>query len=55
MPQVRRILSLAGVLVGAWIGWELGSLISLFAGILATFVTAGVGWSVGRRYAERNF
>ncbi len=55
MPQIRRVFGLAGVLFGAWIGWELGSLLSLFAGILSALVTAGVGWSVARRYAERNF
>jgi hypothetical protein len=55
VPQIRRIFGLAGVLFGAWIGWELGRPISLFAGLLATLVTAGVGWSVARRYAERNF
>lgn len=55
MPQIRRIFSLAGLLVGAWLGWQVGSLVSLFVGLVTTFVTAGVGWSVARRYAERNF
>lgn len=55
MPQIRRAFSLAGLLLGAWIGWEAGSVLSLFAGIVASLVGGGVGWSVGRRYAERNF
>lgn len=55
MSQLRRAFSLAGGLLGAWIGWEAGSLVSLFVGLVSTLVTAGVGWSIGRRYAERNF
>lgn len=55
LPQIRRVFGLAGLLFGAWFGWEIGRLLSLFAGILCTLVTAGVGWSVARRYAERNY
>lgn len=55
MPQIRRAFGLAGLMVGAWIGWEVGSLLSLFTGILSALVAAGASWSVARRYAERNF
>lgn len=55
MPQLRRLFSILGVLLGSWIAWELGSLVSRYVGIVATLVGGGVGWSVGRRYAERNF
>lgn len=55
VPQLRRLFSILGVLLGSWIAWELGSLVSRYVGIVATLVGGGVGWSVGRRYAERNF
>lgn len=55
MPQIRRLLAFLGIMLGAWFGWELGSLLSTYTGIVASLVLSGVGWSVGRRYAERNF
>lgn len=40
---VKGILNFAGMSLGSWVGWALGKPISLYTGIMLSFVGTGVG------------
>jgi len=40
---LKGILNFAGMSLGSWIGWALGKPVSLYTGIMLSFVGTGVG------------
>ncbi len=49
---MKRILDLVGMGLGGWLGWEAGSLVSIFTGFIVGVVGSGVGMYVARRFSR---
>jgi hypothetical protein len=46
---VKRILDIAGMSIGGWLGWAIGAPISVFTAFIVGVVGTGVGlWAVRR-------
>jgi hypothetical protein len=50
---LAKLLSLAGATIGGWIGWVIGSSVSLFVAFVLSVVGTGVGMYCGRLLARR--
>ena len=46
---MKRILDIAGMSIGGWLGWAIGAPISVFTAFIVGVVGTGVGlWAVRR-------
>lgn len=50
---MRRLMAMLGMSVGGWVGWEAGSMISLFTAFVVGVVGTGVGLYVVNRLSLR--
>jgi hypothetical protein len=45
---MERMLALHGATLGGWLGWAVGSTLSLYAGLVVSLVGSGLGiWLAG--------
>lgn len=51
---MRGMLALVGMSLGGWIGWELGSLVSLFTGFIVAVFGTAIGLYGARRFAAEH-
>lgn len=47
---MRRVLAMVGMTLGGWIGWEIGSVVSLFTAFIVGMLGTAVGLYLTNRY-----
>ncbi len=50
---MSKLLNLMAMTVGGWIGWEVGSLVSVFTGFVVSMVGSGGGLYLANRFVQR--
>ena len=49
---MKRLIDFMGLTVGSYLGWWVGALVSLYTGIMVSFVGMGVGLYAARRFTK---
>lgn len=49
---MRKVFTLVGAIIGGWLGWYAGALVSLPVAFLLSMIGTGIGMYVGIRAAQ---